>query len=303
MKRTLDCSLINLILQALYDNSGNSTRVYGHPVFQTLLAHTQDFRQKPISAEAYFCELLRVSGMDKERNRDGIFRNLRLIETVDWDEICRDTAGFLPTYAAEGFEKVRIVPCIGVAGLALRDCIVMDPSPCPWFPDGVTDPGAYTERYVKATMRHELHHIGYARIRTSPPMEKIRSLRDLAGDFALQIQMEGGAMMCQMLGRTDPRTAEQMQGMQRRLRQYLSVLDRWIAAGETPPDKAALDFYFSLWAEDKPVYRLGQAICSLLMQSGIVHSVGACMEMDPMAMLHAAYDILTKAGTADISAT
>ena len=95
MQLILDRSLVDRIVDTWNDSSKVDARVYGHPVFQALHAHAQDFRQKEISAEAYFCELLRLNGMDKERNRDGILRNLRHIEAVDWDEICRDTAGLL----------------------------------------------------------------------------------------------------------------------------------------------------------------------------------------------------------------
>ena len=46
--------------------------------------------------------------------------------------------------------------------------------------------------------------------------------------------------------------------------------------------------YYALWSGDKPVYWLGQSLCTLLIQRGAIHSVAKFTQMEPLSMMQAA---------------
>ena len=292
MTISLDRSAIDMILGAWNNRSNNFAQLYGHSAFQNLLRHAQDFQKKCISPEEYLHTLLHVNNIDMRQHRTEIVRNLNYISEVDLSRICSDTADFLPEEVSKDIGNIRVVPFIGIGGLAIGDCVFIDPSPCPWFPEDGSNRQNYIEKYIYPTLRHELHHIGYSRIRVSPPISEINTLSELAMDFALQIQMEGGAMLCQNKQCDGNCTEEKNRQALRSLRWCRNIIDSWIKTENHPIDDASMETYFSLWKNDKPVYWLGEMLCSLLIQSGKVKSVGECMMLDPLSMIDMAYSII-----------
>ncbi|MDD6683217.1 MAG: hypothetical protein PUE61_08720 [Clostridiales bacterium] len=292
MKLILDCSAIDVILEAWNNGSNSFTQLYCHSAFQLLLKHAQDFQQKAISPEEYIQSLVCIDNIDMRQHLTEIVRNLNYVREVDLNKICNDTAVFLPRHASKNIGNVHVVPFIGIGGLAIEDCVFIDPSPCPWFPDDGSNRQNYIEKYIYPTLCHELHHIGYSHIRISPPISEINTLCELAMDFALQIQMEGGAMLCQKKQNNGTSTTSKMSQVLHSLTWCKNVIDRWDEATNQPIDNEDWETYFSLWENDKPVYWLGEMLCSLLIQHSKAKSVGECMLLNPISMIDMAYSIV-----------
>jgi len=292
MKMILDCTAIEAMLEAWNNGSNDFTRLYCHSAFQLLLKHAQDFQQKAISPEEYFQNLIFIDNIDMRQHRTEIVRNLNYIREVNLSKICDDTADFLPEKASKNIGNIRVVPFIGIGGLAIGDCVFIDPSPCPWFPEDGSNRQNYIEKYIYPTLCHELHHIGYSYIRVSPPISEINTLGELAMDFALQIQMEGGAMLCQKMRKNGTCTASKMSQTLHLLTWYKNTIDSWNKAAKHSIDNESLETYFSLWANDKPVYWLGEMLCSLLIQHGMAKTVGECMLLNPLSMINMAFSII-----------
>lgn len=289
MKMILDCSAIDAILEAWNSGSNDFTQLYCHSAFQLLLKHAQDFQQKTFSPEEYLRKLVSIDNIDMRQHRTEIVRNLNYIREINLSKICDDTAEFLPEKASKNIGNIRVVPFIGIGGLAIGDCVFIDPSPCPWFPDDGSNRQNYIEKYIYPTLRHELHHIGYSRIRVSPPISEISTRSELAIDFALQLQMEGGAVLCQKNG---TRTASKGPKLLHLLTWCKDVIDKWKKAANQSVENEDLETYFSLWENDKPVYWLGEMLCSLLIHHGKAKSVGECMLLNPLSMIDMAYSII-----------
>ena len=291
MNMSLDRSAIDIILGAWNNSSNDFSQLYCHSAFLDLLRHAQDFQQRCISLEEYLHNLLHVNNIDIRQHRTEIIRNLNYISEVDLNKICNDAANFLPEEVSKNIGNIRVVPFIGIGGLAIGDCVFIDPAPCPWFPDDGGNKQKYIKEYICPTLRHELHHIGYSRIRLSPSVSEIKTLRELAMDFALQIQMEGGAMLCQEKKTIVTSAETHMQKALRTLTWCKKTIDGWNNAENQTIDDASMGIYFSLWENDKPVYWLGEIICSLLIQHRSVKSVGECMMLDPLSMIDMACTI------------
>lgn len=290
MQMLFDCCAVNRLLAAWEKGSGDFSQVLCHPDFLILYRHALDFQQSSFSMEEYLHRLLHIENMDMQQRRAEIIRNLNCIREIDLSTICEDVAGFLPEEIVRKIDTIRVVPFVGAGGLAAENVIFIDPSPCPWFPNDGSQKAVYIDEFICPTLRHELHHIGYSCIRISPPVSEIKSLRELAKDFALQLQMEGGAMLCQE--KKDSVSCAQMQQFYRALEWCKQTIDSWNNSESQSVDERSMRTYFSLWENDKPVYWLGQQLCSILIQHGIVKNVGDCMMLDPLSMIEMACTIV-----------
>lgn len=292
MHLILDRSAVDLVLDVWRNGCSHFTQLYCNADFRLLLRHACDFQQREILPEEYLHTLLHLG--DMQQHSKDIVRNLGYISEVDLDRICGEVSVFLPEGIWRQIGGIRVVPFIGIGGLAIGDCIFVDPSPCKWFPADGSNRESYLENYVHPTLRHELHHIGYSRIRLSPPVSEISTLGELAEDFALQIQMEGGAMLCQKQQGMVPLAETQRQQTLRVLTGYKETIEGWRNAENQSVDNASMATYFSLWENEKPVYWLGERICSLLIQQGVAKSVGDCMLLDPLTMIGTACAVLQR---------
>ncbi len=190
MRLVYDTSMMDAVLAQWEQETDDFAALFRHPVFVSLLRRAEEFQSASLSPGEYFHSLLHIDGMDMRRNRKEIIRNLHAISKVDLNQVCQDTARFLPLGAYAGVEDVRVFPLVGIAGLAGDDYIIIDPSPCPLFPHDGSDQEKYLSGFIIPTLRHELHHVGYWRLHPSKPIHEMRNLRDLAEDAALQLQAE-----------------------------------------------------------------------------------------------------------------
>ena len=130
--------------------------------------------------------------------------------------------------------------------------------------------------------------MGYWRLHPSKPIHDMRNLRDLAEDAALQLQAEGGTMLCQKQLTQGALSQAELHRMREALKLWGARLDGWLEQGAIRIDAQALDAYFSLWKKDKIVYWLGEMMCLPLLGSGTVQSVAHCMRISPLDMMAAA---------------
>lgn len=250
------------------------------PIFQTMRKQAENYRRAEVEPYQYLNELLHIGGIDMSLRAREIRRNLKLITSVDLGEIEKEVNSFLPRSMVDDHASVTIYPFIGISGYAKHDYIVIDPSPCPWFPADGSDPAAYLDHFIVPTLRHELHHIGYNRVFQDVDTKDMHTLNHLADDFVLQMQMEGGAKLCekqcQRRDLTNSDLAKLADGITHAEKRYIS----WKDKGNREIDDQAWSCYYELW-EKKTAYWMGELGCLALMASGFSSSVAECMSLNP----------------------
>ena len=70
------------------------------------------------------------------------------------------------------------------------------------------------------------------------------------------------------------------------------LIKNWLRQGDCEISKEAWEAYYTLWGPEKLVYRLGEFICSLLIQYGSVLSVSECMSMEPFELFEMAKRVI-----------
>lgn len=287
MRLVWNTALIDTVLAQWTQHTCDFSAVLRHPVFLDLTARACDFEQKTLTPEAYLHQLLHIDGIDMQKHCPEIERNLRCLQRIDLDAPIRDVARFLPPSLLPSIGDIPIYPVIGIAGLAHRHYIIIDPSPCPWFPADGSDAYAYVHTFILPTLRHEAHHVGYMHLHPDSPDPTPRTLRALAVDFARQVQMEGGAMLCQHLCNGRKLRDEERMHACRALESCSALLRSWLEQGDQPISPEAWTAYYALWGESQLAYGLGEALCLLLIEYGGARCVADCMCMEPLQLFHA----------------
>lgn len=291
MEFYLDTRLIDAVLRAWDRADPDFSAVYAMDIFQNLRKRAEDFQQRTLTDAEYLDFLLHIDGIDMRAHRTEIERNLALIRSVDMEALLQRVNSFLPASAAGDARSLPVHVVIGLAGLAGEDYVVLDPSPCPWFPADGSDAEAYLEKFVKPVLRHEMHHVGYYRAHAAAPGDTPADVRQLAVDFIRQMQMEGGAILCEGGAELHLLSPEEEKRLEAGLARYLPILQEWRERADAEITEADWNQYYSLWEDDKPVYWMGVLMCCRLAASGRAGSVADCMAMQPDEFFAAAQNV------------
>lgn len=288
MKLILDTTLIDRILEQWNNAKADFTEVYKHPVFNELLAHAEDFQKREIGVEKYLYDLLHVDNIDMQQKQQEIERNVEIIKGVDFSRIAKEVELFLPKHVCERMGNIYVHPIIGIGGLSKSNFIAVDPSPCPWYPADGKDAEKYLSDFIYPLLRHESHHVGYRHIRSCTDIAQLRNKCELATDMIREIQLEGGAVLCEKQCMTRILSGAELAKGIDSLRKCDELIQSWLSQGDCEISKEAWEAYYTLWGSEKLVYWLGEFICLLLVQYGIVSSVAECMIMEPLDFLEMA---------------
>lgn len=284
MNLILDTTMIDCILNQWSKSTSDFTEVYNHPVFQQLLAHAEDFQKREIGAEQYLYDLLHIDNIDMQQYQWEIERNLAILKEVDFSKIAKEVEAFLPNDVCERMGNIYVHPVIGIGGLSIGDFFAIDPAPCPWYPADGSDAEKYLSEFIYPLLRHEPHHTGYRQIRPCADMSQLQNLGELAVDMIRQIQMEGGAVLCEKQCSSRTLSKDELAEGVERFRKCDELIQNWLEQGDREISEDDWTAYYMLWGPEKLAYRLGEYICLLLVQCGAIASVGECMAMEPLAL-------------------
>ena len=285
MNLILDTTLIDCILNQWNKSTSDFTEVHNHPVFQQLLAHAEDFQKREIGAEQYLYDLLHIDNIDMQQYQREIEWNLAILKEVDFSKIAKEVEAFLPKDVCERMGNIYVHPVIGIGGLSIGDFFAIDPAPCPWYPADGSDAEKYLSEFIYPLLRHEPHHTGYRQIRPCADIRQLQKLGELAVDMIRQIQMEGGAVLCEKQCLSRILSKDELAEGAERFRKCDELIRNWLEQEEREISEDDWTAYYTLWGQEKLAYRLGEYICLLLIQYGAVASVGDCMAMEPIALL------------------
>ncbi len=284
MNLILDTTLIDCILNQWNKSTSDFTEVHKHPVFQQLLAHAEDFQKRKIGAEQYLYDLLHIDNIDMQQHQREIERNLAILKAVDFSKISKEVKAFLPKDVCEQIGNIYVHPVIGIGGLSIGDFFAIDPAPCPWYPADGSDAEKYLSEFIYPLLRHEPHHTGYRQIRPCADITQLHNLCELAVSMIQQIQMEGGAVLCEKQCSSRTLSNDELTEGVERFRKCDELIQTWLKQGDCEISEDDWTAYYTLWGMEKLAYRLGEFICLLLVQYGAVASVGECMAMEPLAL-------------------
>lgn len=279
MKVRFDTRLVDAVISAEYD------KVYSDPIFLQLKRHAEEFMQRAVTAEEYLDQLLHIDGIDILANVKRIKNNLDVMLSVDADKLIEDIAGYLPRKAIESVDLITVYPVIGIAGLAMDDFIAIDPAPYPWYPEDGSNEERYRENYVAATLRHELHHIGCFMLHGKTDISEIKDIKMLAVDYAHEIQLEGGAKLCEKQDACAPLTEDENRQLDEAVKIYIPLIYEWLERENVGITDNDMDRYFELWGESKPAYWMGELLCRRGISKGIFRNVADCMEALPIGWI------------------
>lgn len=133
MKLYLDTQFLDLVLEQWAKGEHDYSKVYELPIFQAFWKHQEDYLHRPLSKEKCLHDLLFIDDIDMESHKEEIVRNMNYIREIDLDMVLQHVKRYLPKECLCADRDVPIHLMIGIAGMALNDAIIMDPSPCPWF--------------------------------------------------------------------------------------------------------------------------------------------------------------------------
>ena len=181
-------------------------------------------------------------------------------------------------------KQTALDPVIGIGGLSIGDFFAIDPAPCPWYPEDGSDAEKYLSEFIYPLLRHEPHHTGYRQIRPCADIAHLQNLGELAVSMIQQIQMEGGAVLCEKQCPARTLSKDELTEGAERFRKCDELIQNWLKQGDCEIREDDWTAYYTLWGMEKLAYRLGEYICLLLIQCGEVASVGDCMAMEPLAL-------------------
>ena len=283
--------MIDAVIREWENETNDYSPVLADARFQTLLSHAKDFQRTDLDGLSYLNSLLHIDDIDMRNHLAEIQRNLAIIRSVNLKQLAQNVQDYLPESALSGSE-IRICPMIGIAGLALDDFVVIDPSPCPWFPADGSDKETYLSTFILPVLRHELHHVGYKRLHPVRNSAALKTCSELAADYAQQFQMEGTAKLCEQCWRGESLDASEYQKLCDSFYQYYGWIQEWLRTPGHPIEQKDWSAYDALWSGDKPVYWLGRSICVLLIQRGMIHAVSDCVQIEPLRMMQMAADCI-----------
>lgn len=293
MKLHLHTELVDAVLQCWMHESTDFSQVYRHPVFVEMRKRAEDFQQKRISDDEYLHALLHSDGIDMQSHAAEIRRNANLISGAELSLLAAQVQQYLPLEAHLDAGEIHVYLFIGAAGYALNDAILLDPSPCSWFPEDGSHPFEYLDRFIGPTLRHELHHMGFNRMKPQRRIQEMKTLAHLAEDYAFQIQMEGSALMCEKLIRQRMLNQYENEWLKERLKRCMMLIGRWRKLGDFPIDEDDWREYYALWGEEKIAYHLGELVFRKMLEPGADIPVSEGISTQPEEWLLQAMQIVS----------
>lgn len=271
MKLYLDTSMMKEILRQ-WDGDEDYSAVYEMPIFMEMLRNSETFVRREISHQEYLTDFMQNTQMKARRTEIG--QNLALMRTINLDQLAREISAYLPPIEQE--LEFTIHPFMGRGGQALWDKAAIDV--IPWEP--VSGPDEFLNN-VRCIIRHEVHHLGYMRLRHVYALKELTTPALLAADFVLNLQMEGGAEVCGSQIESRPLNDQERERLRGGVSHCRAIIDRWLAKPDGEITEADLTDYYSLWGPDGTSYWMGEYGCRALIESGRAANTAACMAMKP----------------------
>ena len=271
MKLHLDTSMMDEIIRQ-WDGDEDYSAVYEMPIFKKMLQHTADFTRREISPEEYLADFMRNAEMKSRRAE--IEENLALMRAIDLDQLAQQITAYLPPI--EQKLEFTIYPFMGRGGQALWDKAAIDI--VPW--QEISDPVEYQNNICRL-IRHEVHHLGYMRLRHVFDLKELTTPALLAADFVLNIQMEGGAEVCGGQIEDRPLNDQERKRLHDGVVRYRAIIERWLSKPDGEISDADLTDYYSLWGPEGASYWMGEYGCRALIESSQAENTAACMAMEP----------------------
>lgn len=247
MKLKFDTRLVDSILRACQSTEPDFSGLYADPVFAQLKAQAEEFQQCKLACSEYLEQLLYINGMNMREHMDEIIRNRALILSVDCEKVVEETCRYLDAEAVEAVDVITAYLMPGIAGLAMEDYIVIDPSPCTWFAADGSDTEKYINRFVIPTLRHELHHVVCYRIHGKTAIRDIRNVGELAEDYAHELQLEGGAILCERQDACGRLSEQEDARLDEAIAKYSPVWHKWLENDDADIEAADWSDYYELW--------------------------------------------------------
>lgn len=283
MKLYLDTQFLDLVLEQWAKGEHDYSKVYELPIFQAFWKHQEDYLHRPLSKEKCLHDLLFIDDIDMESHKEEIVRNMNYIREIDLDMVLQHVKRYLPKECLCADRDVPIHLMIGIAGMALNDAIIMDPSPCPWFVNDGSNKEKYVNEHFIPVLAHELHHIGYKKIRQIAQTRKSKTTCELAANLLCELQMEGGAQLCESSWDGSAISAQEKEELKGSWKEIQSILIGWIDRGLEIPTKADWDALTNGWRSGL-FYRSTLLMCKALISDGYYASVADCMLDEPLAV-------------------
>ena len=224
---------------------------------------------------------MHLDGVDIIKDKETILRNCKIMRSIECKKIVDNLEGYLPREAIENVGQITVFPVIGIAGLAMEGFIVIDPAPYPWYPSAGFGCEEYMSNFLAPTLRHELHHAGCFNLHGKTDIADLKNTGMLAVDYIHEIQLEGGAILCERQDKCKPVNEEENEKLNETLNRYMPVVREWIVRNDDIND-ADMDEYIQLWGESKHVYWMGELLCRRMISECIYSCVAECMVEKPM---------------------
>lgn len=283
MKLYLDTQFLDLVLEQWSKGEHDYSKVYELPSFQAFWKHQENYLHRPLSQEECLHNLLFIDDIDMESHMDEIIRNTSYIKEIDLDKVQKRVEAYLPQGCLDADVDLPIHLLIGVAGIAFQDAIIMDPSPCPWFANDGSDKEKYLNEHFIPTLSHELHHIGYQKIRQEAQARKSKTTRELAVNLLCDFQMEGGAQLCDIGWDGTAISIQEKEELFENWKEIESILNGWRERGLEMPTEADWDILTKGWRGGF-FYRSSMLMCKALISERYYTSVGNCMLDEPLTV-------------------
>ena len=281
MKLTFDTTFIDHILNRWGGGEENYRQALQQPIYRWLLRHQSQFLQREPDPEEYLEQLLHIDGIDMAQREEEIRRNLDYILSINLEEVVTTVQKYLPESVSRDDAVISIHFVIGIAGLSAYDHLILDPSPCPWFVNDGSDREFYLNGHVLPTIRHEMHHVGYMRIRHERNTDELATRGDLALDLLQETQMEGGAKVCEKDDQEWDLTEEGHRDLFAAAKRLEETTAKWFATESAAIEALDWSEYFSFW-ESGELYLLGEYMNKAMLAQKVYETIGDCMLAEPL---------------------
>ena len=281
MKLYLDTQFLDLVLEQWSKGEHDYSRVYELPIFQAFWKHQENYLHRPLSKDECLHDLLFIDDIDMESHMNEIIRNTNYIKEIDLQRVQERVEEYLPQGCLETEIDLSIHLLIGIAGMALGDAIIMDPSPCPWFVNDGSDKEKYINEHFVPILAHELHHIGYKQIHQIAQTRKSKTTRELAINLSRELQMEGGAQLCEIGWDGTTISVQEKEELAESWREIQSILNAWIKRDLEKPTETDWELLTKGWRSGL-FYRSSMLMCKALVSERYYTSVSECMQDEPL---------------------
>ena len=290
MKLHLDTQFVDLVLEQWAKGEHDYSKVYELPIFQAFWKRQEFYLHRSLTKEECLHDLLFIDDIDMESHKAEIIRNIEYIKEIDLNALKCHVERYLPEFCLDVDMEIPVCLMIGIAGMAFGEAIIMDPSPCPWFVNDGSDKEKYLKEHFIPTLEHELHHVGYERIRTVTRTRESKTLRELVTNLLCDFQMEGGAQLCEIGWDESGITADEQKEWNESWQKIRTILEAWLQRGEQVPSEEDWELLTKGWRGGL-FYRSTMLMCKALVSAGYYNGVGDCMLDEPLALYEKANEL------------